>query len=92
VPERSDTLEPFYNGRYVHAFFRGWESQGLRQFKQVVDAQISHNAGVSWTVSRDVVRITSTVEVDNIANAKLFDNFGVQRPGRAFYVKVAGEL
>jgi len=92
MPDRRDTLEPFYNGRYVHEFYRGWESQGLRQFKQVVDAQVTHNLGVSWTVSRDSARVTSTLEVDNITDAKVFDNFGVQRPGRAFYLKVMGEL
>ncbi len=41
-PGADDTLEPFYNGRYVHEFFRGWESQGLREFKQVVDSQMVH--------------------------------------------------
>jgi hypothetical protein len=92
LPGPDDTIEPFYNGRYVHEFFRGWESQGLREFKQVVDAQVTHGAGVSYSVDRYVMRGSVTFEVDNFTDAKVFDNFGVQRPGRAFYLKLTGDI
>jgi vitamin B12 transporter len=92
LPGKNDTLEPFYFGRYVHSFFRGWESQGLRQFKQTVDAQITHSIGVSYILTRDWGRLASTVEIDNVTDARAFDNFGVQRPGRAFFLKLSGEL
>jgi hypothetical protein len=92
LPNKADTLEPFYFGRYVHSFFRGWESQGLREFKQTVDSQITHSIGLSWILTRDWGRIATTAEIDNLTFARLFDNFGVQRPGRAFYLKVTGEL
>lgn len=92
LPGGDDTLEPFYVGRYTHSFFRAWESQGLREFKQVVDSQVSHSMGVSWVLNSDFGRFTSTFEVDNLADARLYDNFGVQRPGRAFYFKVTGEI
>lgn len=92
MPGQSDLVEPYYSGRYVHGFFRGWESQGLRQFKQSVDAQVTHAAGVSWSVVRYPYRSTATFEVDNLTDAKVFDNFGVQRPGRAFHIKITAEL
>jgi hypothetical protein len=92
APGALDTLEPFYSGRYVHGFFRGWESQGLREFKQVVDTQVTHAGGVSWNLDHYPYRGSVTFEVDNFTNAKVFDNFGVQRPGRAFYLKLTGEL
>jgi len=92
MPGPDDVLEPYYRGRYVHGFYRGWESQGLRQFKQSVDAQVTHAAGVSWSFVRYPYRSSATFEVDNLTDAKVFNNFGVQRPGRAFYLKVTGEL
>jgi TonB family protein len=92
LPKESDTLEPFYNGRYMHWFFRGWESQGMRDTKQRIPTQVTHSVGVSYTLRRDFGRITTTVEVDNLTDAKVFDNYGTQRPGRAFYLKVVGEL
>jgi vitamin B12 transporter len=92
VMDARDSVEPFYYGRYVHGFFRGWESAGDRDYKQRLDAQLTHNVGASWTVMRDGLRATSTVEVDNVTDAKLFDNFGLQRPGRAFYLKATAEF
>jgi vitamin B12 transporter len=91
-PGGDDTLEPYYAGRYVHEFYRGWESQGLEEFKQVVDAQVVHSAGVTWSLSAGFGRTSATLELDNVTSAKAFDNFGVERPGRAVYLKVAGEI
>jgi len=91
-PGTDDALEPYYTGRYVHAFYRGWESQGLREFKQVVDAQHLHTVGVTWSLSESYGRFTSTFEISNVTGARAFDDFGVEKPGRAFYFKVAAEL
>ena len=84
----NDTLEPFYAGRYTHEFFRGWESIGLREFKQIVPAQTSHDFGVTFTVRTNHSRFVSTFEVNNAFDGKLFDYFGVERPGRAVYLKL----
>jgi vitamin B12 transporter len=89
---RSGILEPFYFGRYVHSFYRGWESLGLRQYKQVVPTQVLHSVGVSWSMKSAFGRLTTTLEVDNLSDAKAYDNYGVQRPGRAFYAKLRGEI
>lgn len=86
-----DSLEPFYAGRYTHEFFRGWESVGLRDFKQTVPAQTTHDFGVTWTVRTNHTRFVSTFEVSNAFDGKLFDYFGVQRPGRAFYLKLGAD-
>jgi hypothetical protein len=78
----------------VHEFFRTWESLGSEreEFKDTIAAQATHSIGVSWVVSRDYARIVTTLELDNVSDAKVFDNYGAQRPGRAFYLKLTGEL
>jgi TonB family protein len=94
VTGQGDSIEPFYIGRYVHQFYRGWESLGINapNWKQTVDAQVSHDVGVTWIGNFDFARTSVTLEVQNLTNAKLYDNFGVQRPGRAFYAKLAATL
>jgi vitamin B12 transporter len=92
VPGRSDALEPFYYGRYVHSFYRTWESLGIRAYKPQVDAQLTHDIGVTWIVNREVAHTTFTLEVQNITDARVYDNYGVQRPGRAFYAKLTVTL
>lgn len=92
LADARDAVEPFYYGRYVHGFFRGWESAGDRDYKQRLESQVTHTLGASWIVMREGLRATSTFEVDNLMDAELFDNFGLQRPGRAFYLKATVEL
>lgn len=86
-----DELVLFANSRYVHEFFRGWESIGLRQYKQVVPSQLVHSAGITYAV-RGLTPIVTTVELQNLTDARVFDSFGVQRPGRALFVKLSAEL
>ena len=77
--------------RYVHGFFRGWESQGLREDKQKVPAQLTHSLALTYALP---VRpaLSGTLEAQNLTNAKTYDFFGAQRPGRAFFFKLNMEL
>jgi outer membrane cobalamin receptor len=91
IPTEEDSIEPFYYGRYVHAFFLGWESLGGSS-KLTVPDQVAHDLGVTWIVTRDFATLSASLELQNITDARLYDNFGVQRPGRAFYAKVTATL
>jgi vitamin B12 transporter len=91
VPGPEDALEPYYIGRFVQSFYRVWESDA-RNSNGTVPTQVSHNLGLTYVFSRALVRTSSTFEVSNLSDAKLFDNFGVQRPGRAYSFKLTAEL
>ncbi|MBX3158911.1 MAG: TonB-dependent receptor [Deltaproteobacteria bacterium] len=91
VARRGDELALFASSRYVHAFFRAWESSGLRELKQVVPSQLVHGAGITYAV-RGATPVVTTIEVQNLTDARAFDAFGVQRPGRALFVKLSAEL
>jgi len=90
--KNNDVLRLFYNSRYIHSFFRTWESAGLVQFKQTIPAQWVNNAGFTYKLPAGNLRSSLTAEVQNLGNAKVFDFFGVQRPGRAFYVKLTTQF
>ncbi|MCB9661528.1 MAG: TonB-dependent siderophore myxochelin receptor MxcH [Sandaracinaceae bacterium] len=92
VAAPNDELALTWSTRYVHAFFRGWESVGLRDFKQVIEAQVLHSLGLVYVVRGDVATVSFTGEVQNLTDAPAFDFFGVQRPGRAFYFKTTAEF
>ncbi|WP_394828068.1 TonB-dependent siderophore myxochelin receptor MxcH [Pendulispora albinea] len=92
LPSQRDALEPFYMGRFVHEFYRGWPSLGAREYKPLVPSQITHNVGVSYTAYGGPATVTSTLEVQNVTDERVYDFFGVQRPGRAVYLKVSGEI
>lgn len=92
LPGHDDTLEPYYRGRYVHGYAVGFQSQGLSESKPRVPAQLTHDLGVSWTLRATAGRITLALELTNFADARIYDFFGVQRPGRAIYAKMSGEI
>jgi outer membrane receptor protein involved in Fe transport len=75
----------YYNLGYVHQFFRDWESLGGRN-KDIIPTQTTHDLGIAYTLPNH--RITVSFDAKNIFNAQVFDNWALQKPGRAFYVKI----
>lgn len=91
LPGRDDTLEPFYAGRYTHGYKRGWDV-GDPQFFIRLPSMISHDVGVSWVFTHTSWNLASTFTISNLTDARLYDTFGVQRPGRAYYLKLSGQI
>lgn len=83
----NEDLVLFVNMRFVNQFFRSWESVGRRDSKQVIPSQFTQNFGLTYTTLLKNQRLSFTAEMQNVSNAEVFDFFGVQRPGRAFYMK-----
>lgn len=77
----------YWSSRYVYSFFLGWESVGLLQSKSQVPSQAVHGTGITYKSKFGKIQLATTLEVANLTNAKVFDFFGVQRPGRACYIK-----
>ena len=92
VAAATDLLSLVWYSRYVHAFFRGWESVGLLSSKQVVPDQWVNTLALTWTAAFDTRDLVMTAEVDNLADAHVYDYYGVQRPGRAVYMKASFKL
>ncbi|GGX27729.1 TonB-dependent receptor [Aquimarina muelleri] len=88
----NDKLSLFGNTRYVHKFFRSWESAGLESFKQGIPSQQVYNTGITYDYKMSALKYAITVEVQNLTNEKNFDFYGVQKPGRAFYIKLVTQF
>lgn len=82
-------LTLFGDARYVGDYFLGWESLGSRANKQVIPEQLSVNAGTTLDVKIKQTQTALTAEVFNVFNARVFDFFGSQRPGRSFFIKLS---
>lgn len=90
--EPGTSIEFSYGGRYVHAFYRSWESIGQEDLKLVIPEQLTHDFGISHRLIRERLEISTTLEVLNATDARVFDNYGIERPGRAFYLKLLARL
>ncbi|WP_437977234.1 TonB-dependent receptor [Sorangium sp. So ce295] len=91
VATPGDQLALGWTTRYTHEFFRFWESIARREDKPVIEEQLLHTADLTYVV-HGATTVSSTLEVQNLTDAKAHDFYGVQKPGRAFYFKGMIEL
>ncbi len=91
LARHGDELSVFASSRYVQQFFRGWESLGRRELKDVVPSQLVHGLGVTYA-QHGAHAGSVTLEVQNLTDTRAYDSFGVVRPGRALFVKLGVEL
>lgn len=70
---------------YVEQFYLKWPSQGQQDSKYTIPRQLSHDASV--TLSGLSGRYNISFTCVNLLDAKRYDNFKVQKPGRSFNVK-----
>lgn len=73
-----------YNTLYVHEFYLYWPSRGGDKLS--IPEQLSHDISVVYSVKNG--RYNLGLEARNITNTLLYDNFSLQKPGRAFYVNL----
>lgn len=89
VLQKKSNLKINYNFAYIHAFFRNWESIGGAG-KAVIPSQWIHDAGLVYTFPGS--RFTLSLNGKNLLNAQAFDNWALQKPGRAFYAKISYKI
>lgn len=87
---KGNALTVNYNALYVHSFPLYWENHGNKNSKQHVPTQLSHDLSVSYSLNNG--RYNFSFECKNFTNEKLYDNFSLQKAGRAFYGKVRYSL
>lgn len=81
-----NVLTVAYDGYYQHEFPLYWERFGDPDSKSIVPEQLSHNLSVGYSLRDGKYNIS--LECRNLTDAKLYDNFSLQKAGRAFYVKL----
>ena len=83
--KKGNVLTVTYDNLYLHSF--SYYSQAIgKKSDFVVPNQFSHNLTVSYSIRKG--RYNFSFECRNLTNEKLYDNFSLQKAGRAFYGKV----
>ena len=83
---RGNVLTLTYDNQYTHSFCYLSENIGAKSDEYFVPDQFSHNATITYGIKRG--RYNISIECRNFTNARLYDNFSIQKPGRAFYGKI----
>lgn len=75
-----------WNTLFVEQFYLKWESLGYLDTKFVIPRQLVSSAAI--TASSHNGRYNLSLSCNNLFDAKAYDNFKVQKPGRSFNVKL----
>lgn len=82
-----NVLTVTYDNQYLHSFCYYSEGvQAVNLSEYMVPTQFSHNLTLTYSMCRG--RYNLSLECRNFTNENLYDNFSLQKAGRAFYGKV----
>lgn len=83
---KGNVLTVSYDSYYQHEFPLYWEALGDPRTKSKVPEQFSHNLTIGYSIRNG--RYNLSLECRNLTDEKLYDNFSLQKAGRAFYGKI----
>lgn len=81
--QKKSIFNIYYNTGYVAPFSTTWIDKN-KWFE--TPTQFYHDIGGSYRTGKG--NIVISLDVKNFLNAEMYDNFGVQKPGRAVYLKL----
>ncbi|KZZ42830.1 hypothetical protein A3759_13855 [Thalassolituus sp. HI0120] len=81
-----DKFSVYLNAAFVEEYFLYWESDGDKDKKHIIPRQEIYDLDFEYEFSNPDLSVT--LSINNISDAKAFDNFKIQKPGRAFYLKL----
>ncbi len=73
-------------GQYIKDYFLSWPGQGAVDTKSVIPTQLIHNISVASSFENQ--KYTISIDLRNLTNELAYDDFKLQKPGRAMYVKL----
>lgn len=81
-----NTLSVSYDNQYLHGFYYYSSRIGTNRSEYMVPSQFSHNVSIGYSLRGGKYNIS--VECRNLTDERLYDNFSLQKAGRAFYAKL----
>ena len=83
---KGNLLTLTYDNQYLHSFCYNSEVIGTNSSAYMIPDQFSHNLAISYSLHNG--RYNLSLECRNFTDERLYDNFSLQKAGRAFYGKI----
>ncbi|NIJ43691.1 outer membrane receptor protein involved in Fe transport [Wenyingzhuangia heitensis] len=80
--QKKSILNTYYTMGYVGEYYTVWGQPDWSK----TPSQLSHDIGLSYRFPSK--KLVASLDVKNIFNAELYDNFRIQKPGRGIYFKL----
>lgn len=82
---KNTRVQVSWSYQYIHWYYLSWENLGSFSSKDYIPAQNIHSAVATYSWNND--KYNFSLEARNLTNELCYDNFRLQKPGRAFYAK-----
>ncbi|GAA4275776.1 TonB-dependent receptor [Aquimarina mytili] len=86
ILKTGDQFNVSWSTYYVHDYPLTSFVEGSPEERDIIPEQVSHNLQLGYSFDKGKYNVS--VLARNITNARIYDNFEIQQPGRAFYVKL----
>tara|TARA_B100000809_G_C15138052_1_gene531577 strand:- start:2077 stop:4500 length:2424 start_codon:yes stop_codon:yes gene_type:complete len=86
VIQKKSKFLAYFHTSYVHQFYLKSESLASQDNKDIIPSQLFFDTGVSYTFPSK--KIILAIDASNIFNEQIYDNFRLQNPGRAIFLKI----
>ncbi|QCD63607.1 TonB-dependent receptor [Tenacibaculum maritimum] len=80
------TLTCSWNARYVDKYPLNSYVEGALSTREIIPEQFSQNIALTYSTAQKKYNISFSIR--NITDQKLYDNFKIQQPGRAYQLKL----
>lgn len=81
----SNKIRLSYDYQWVHWFYLTWEAYGAVATKARIPTQNISNASILFSWKDE--KYNFSLECNNLFDAKAYDNYKLQKPGRSFFAK-----
>lgn len=82
---KDSQLRLAYYLHYVHWFYLTWEGYGNLSSKSTIPTQYLNNLQLTYSLKKEKYNVS--LECNNIFDRIVYDNYMMQKPGRAFFCK-----
>ncbi|WP_413512421.1 TonB-dependent receptor [Myroides odoratus] len=83
--QKGSRLEFHWGWQMTEWFYKNWQSYGNKKNIPTIPRQNLHDIGVSYSLANGKYNVA--FDCTNVGNALAYDNFRLQKQGRAFYLK-----
>ncbi|WP_081810475.1 TonB-dependent receptor plug domain-containing protein [Flavobacterium daejeonense] len=80
--QKKSILNAYYNTGYVKEYYTVWGQPDWSK----TPSQFTHDLGFSYRFPSK--KLVASIDVKNLTNAEVYDNFRIQKPGRSIYFKL----
>lgn len=82
---KGSSMNIYYNVYYVEQFLKDWKNVGGANLAEIPE-QYPNDVGCMYQLPNK--KTTISFDAKNIFNQHIYDNYGLMKPGKAFYVKL----